>query len=96
MTRNKFFDVDGLNLYKQDVYFEGTREEKLKRIEHLGCTHFIDDLEEVFQEQDFPDGVQKILYAPSASDSRPSGMTVATTWAEIGRLIFGADGEHAD
>jgi hypothetical protein len=43
------------------VYFEGTRTEKIARIVALGCTHFIDDLEEVFDDPAFPSGVERLL-----------------------------------
>ena len=33
-----------------------------ERIRALGCTHFIDDLEEVFLEPSFPSDVHKILF----------------------------------
>ena len=96
MTRKGFFDINGLNMSKQNVYFETTRQEKLARIHQLGCTHFIDDLEEVFQEQDFPDNVEKILYDPSASDSNLSSIVIATTWTEISQLIFGTYDASSD
>ena len=48
MRKYGFFDEDILNLSVDSVYFEMTREEKVKRIESLQCTHFIDDLEEIF------------------------------------------------
>ena len=43
------------------VFFETTRSEKIERIRELGCSHFIDDLEEVFREPTFPDKVRRYL-----------------------------------
>jgi hypothetical protein len=40
--------------FRRDVYFESTRVDKINRIRSLGCTHFIDDLEETFREPSFP------------------------------------------
>jgi hypothetical protein len=48
------------------VFFEATRALKVARIGALGVTHFIDDLEETFEDPGFPAGVQKILYAEKA------------------------------
>ncbi|MFC1461254.1 hypothetical protein ACFLQR_01890 [Verrucomicrobiota bacterium] len=48
------------------VYFESSRQAKIERIADLGCTHFIDDLAEVFSDPCFPDNVEKILYAREA------------------------------
>ena len=52
MEQQGFFDPKGLNLKRENVYFESTREEKVARIGFLKCTHFIDDLEETFDEPD--------------------------------------------
>ena len=54
MKAKKFFDPDGCGLSPDDVFFESTRSEKIERIRALGCTHFIDDLAEVFAESSFP------------------------------------------
>src|SRR5690348_13628167 len=48
MTKHRFFEKDGFTLSNDALYFEPTRDQKIERIEQLGCTHFIDDLEEVF------------------------------------------------
>jgi hypothetical protein len=93
MTENGFFEKNGLGLSPEGVFFEGTRKEKLERIEKLGCTHFIDDLEEVFLEESFPPGITKILYAPSHADtsfSDPSlpAVKVAANWEEITSYVF--------
>jgi hypothetical protein len=67
------------------VYFESTREEKLKRIAALSLTHFIDDLEEVLSDPGFPPDVTPILIA----GERPAvPYAVCSTWREIERLIF--------
>ena len=50
-----------------DIYFESTRAEKLRRIAALSLTHFIDDLEEVLTDPDFPPDVKRILFATARS-----------------------------
>ena len=47
LEKNKFFDKDGLNLNKSDVYFEEKKEYKIERIHSLNLSHFIDDLESI-------------------------------------------------
>ena len=89
MAENHFFDAHDWAFSKQDVFFEPTRNDKLERIRQLGCTHLVDDLEEVFLEDRFPEDVHKILYAPSPPTSSPPDVTIATTWAQIGELVFG-------
>ena len=47
--KNKFFSTNGLSLSKNDIFFEFTKEAKVKRIKSLGCSHFIDDLPEILE-----------------------------------------------
>jgi hypothetical protein len=63
MTSQKFFEPDGLGFSRDQVFFEGTRDAKIARIKALGCTHFIDDLEEVFLEPSFPKDVRQFLFS---------------------------------
>ena len=73
-----------------DSYFEPTRQQKLQRIQELGCTHFIDDLEETFLEESFPAGVTKILYSPEPDRSAPPGVCFAGDWPKIRHFFFDA------
>jgi hypothetical protein len=63
MTSQKFFEPGGLGFSRDEVFFESTRDAKIARIKSLGCTHFIDDLEEVFLEPSFPVNVHKCLFS---------------------------------
>jgi hypothetical protein len=72
----------------KDVHFESTRAEKIKRITALTLTHFIDDLEEVLTDPDFPPNVKRILFAHEAQASAAS-YTCCLTWRDIERRIFG-------
>ena len=90
MKKNKFFDEDGLGISEDRVYFETSRLEKIERIKKLGCTHFIDDLEETFGEENFPD-IHKILYASKIDDYSPPGLTVLSTWEKIYDYFFGEE-----
>jgi hypothetical protein len=85
-----FFAADGWGLLPSDVFFETTRLEKIDRIGLLGCTHFIDDLEEVFLEDSFPCGVDKILFNPDACQPTLHTVRFASSWKEIRGFIFGA------
>jgi hypothetical protein len=95
MAQNRFFDQDGkgLGLSKSQVFFGTTRQEKIDHIRRLGCTNFIDDLEEVFLEPDFPAQITKILYAPQSESveapmkSMPN-MIVLQTWEQITANLF--------
>jgi hypothetical protein len=88
MRAHRFFEADGLNLDSAAVYFESTRADKIARIEDVGCSHFIDDLEEVFLEPSFPRGVEKILYAPDAATPAVSGATMVSSWQALCDYFF--------
>jgi hypothetical protein len=70
------------------VHFEGTRADKVARIAALGCTHFIDDLEEVFAEPNFPKDIERFLLTTDevfpAADVR-----VFRSWHDLTRTLFG-------
>jgi len=91
MVTNKFFQTEGLGLSREDVFFCATRQEKIQLIEQLGCTHFIDDLEETFLEETFPPNVEKTLYAPHRQGVVLPGVRVVSTWREISEYLFGAN-----
>ena len=62
MDSNRFFDAAGLALARQNVYFEGTRDEKVRRIRALQCDVFVDDLAEVLGHAEMPTACRKILF----------------------------------
>ncbi|MFI5205383.1 MAG: HAD family hydrolase [Candidatus Paceibacterales bacterium] len=88
MTANHFFMEEGLGLHKDQVYFEATRSQKIGRLQSLGCTHFIDDLEEVFLEKTFPEDIEKILFAPQGDSSISGDVKVFKSWGRIYEYFF--------
>lgn len=88
MEANGFFRKEGLDLSRSDVFFESTREEKCRRIAALACTHFIDDLEEVFNEPCFPKGVQSFLLYRGEGEKPQGPFTVMPAWSAITEAIF--------
>ena len=90
MRSHRFFEMEGFGLSPQHVYFEPTRAGKIARISRLGCTHFIDDLEETFLEPGFPEGIQKILYATVGPSTHLPGVRIAASWRDIMEGLFDA------
>ena len=88
MRQHQFFDPEGLDLSKEQVYFESTRKQKISRIKQLNCTHFIDDLIETFTDTAFPEDIKKILFSSSAEDVLLSNGKVADSWQEIYNEFF--------
>jgi len=88
MAAHRFFERDGLGLNRGAVFFESTRAAKIGRIKEVGCSHFIDDLEEVFLEASFPRDVRKILYAPVPPLVPASSATVVPSWRALCDVFF--------
>ncbi len=87
MEAQYFFDQNGFALRRDAVYFTETRAEKVNCIRALGCTHFIDDLKEVFFEKAFPIDVKAYLL----SDETPPPLgrfEVFTAWNGITDALF--------
>jgi hypothetical protein len=89
MRLKGFFDRSFVGIGKEDVFFESTRKDKCERIRRLGCTHFIDDLEEVYFDGSFPEGVEKILFDPHGQCAPGKGIRNASSWKEISDIFFG-------
>lgn len=65
------------------VFFESTKEEKLRRIAERRCTLFIDDLPEFLTESGFPSGVRRLLFDPHDEHKTDPAYERMTGWAEI-------------
>ena len=66
LEKNKFFAFEGLGWNRSNIYFEETKEQKIKRIVELGCTHYIDDLTEILDL--LPNTINKLHYSPEKID----------------------------
>jgi hypothetical protein len=89
MTEHGFFGAQGYAIPVENVYFEGTRSEKLARISALGCTHFIDDLAEVLEDPGFPESVTRILFSPGETGDSALPYVVCRTWRDVEERVFG-------
>jgi hypothetical protein len=85
MAEHGFFGTDGFGIPVEQVFFESTRSAKVERIRMLGCTYFIDDLEEVFSDPGFPPQVDKILFAQTGT---PGLAAVCPTWRRIAEVVL--------
>ncbi len=88
MKQQNFFTADGFGLNPAKVYFADTRTEKCQRIAALGCTHFVDDLEEVLRDPAFPNTVKGILYHPAADVIAPGPFAIMHDWESITHACF--------
>jgi hypothetical protein len=88
MERSGFFHKAGLRLQRDDVFFEPTREAKCRRIAALECSHFVDDLEEVFREPSFPSGVERLLLYRGQNKLPTGPFTAFADWDAITNVVF--------
>ena len=86
MEGNRFFDASGLGLERGNVYFEGTRDDKVRRISTLDCDLFIDDLADVLAHAEMPSTCRKILFG---SDPQ-SQFEQYASWREVCDAVFSA------
>jgi len=81
LKNNDFFDVLGIK--PERVYFESTKEEKIRRIASLGCTHYIDDLLEILIHQNFPQNTKKILFSKDADNNQMNDIYHFDDWKTL-------------
>jgi len=90
MENKGFFRPEGFNIDTNHVFFNSTREEKVATIEKLGCDFFIDDLWELFAQDDFPANTKRILFSSSTNLPKEVSVEVKTnSWRQIGDHILG-------
>lgn len=89
MKAKGFFEPDKYALSKRNVFFASTRSEKVKKITELDCTYFIDDLEEILLEPEFPIKTKRILFCPINDTAENNDFITFNSWMEISRFVFG-------
>ena len=87
MENKDFFDTNGFGILRTNVYFCDSREEKVMRIKDLKIDLFVDDLECVFEEREFP-SARKILFRSPPSSSF-KGVSCAS-WSEVSEDVLGS------
>jgi hypothetical protein len=85
MEARGFFAPDRYAIPRENVFFEPTRAQKLRRIAALNCAYFIDDLAEVLTDPDFPPGVHRVLFG--AAGASP-GLAICSSWQRIAEVVL--------
>ena len=85
VRKESFFEISGINLPRENVYFEVTKENKIKKIETLGCTHFIDDLPEILQM--INPNIKRVLYDPLENFPKTDFINMKN-WSDLNELIL--------
>ncbi len=89
LLANKLAGDNAPSVPQDKVFFEPTRESKIDRIISLGCTHFIDDLQEVFDESSFPVTTNQYLFDPQKKAGEKTSAKVISSWRSITRELIG-------
>lgn len=88
LTAKGFFAADGFAMKRDDVHFAATRAKKLARIGSLSCDVFIDDLEEVLDDPDFPLSVRRILFSERGHGATEAAYEILPDWPSIQRAVL--------
>ena len=75
-------DAKGPLVQDEQVYFELTKESKVKRIADIGCTVYVDDLPEILNANGFPVNTHKILFDPDTHHPEQN-LPRACSWGEV-------------
>jgi FMN phosphatase YigB (HAD superfamily) len=75
-------DAKGPLVKSEQVYFELTKDSKVKRIADIGCTVYVDDLPEILLAQTFPASTRKILFDPDGHHAEQV-LKRSCSWAEV-------------
>jgi len=88
MEGQGFFAEQGFSLVPDNIYFASTRSEKLSCIGDLACDVFIDDLEEVLADPQFPSFVRRILFSEHAKKTDNLPYEICRDWTSIQEIVF--------
>ena len=86
MDQNGFFSKTKCGLSPERVFFETTRREKVNRISSLNLDVFVDDLKEVYAEDEFPE-IEKILF--TTDNDEEQDLVSCNNWSAIANEVLG-------
>lgn len=88
MEAQGFFTDQGFSMTPDNVHFASSRSEKLGRIAELKCDVFVDDLEEVLADPEFPGGVRRVLFSDREETSSDVPYHVCRDWRSVEEVVF--------
>lgn len=84
LEKNNFFDDGKVGLKKNNVYFNLTKEEKINKINNIGCDYFIDDLPEILNL--INKNTIKILYS-TENNYKNSKYIILNKWDNLIKIL---------
>ncbi len=86
-----FLETEKTGLSLDRIFFEGSKEAKIKRIIDQGVTTFIDDLPEFLMEEGFPEEIEKLFFNPNESEIRYDALNSMGSWHGIRDHLLSMD-----
>ena len=84
LEKNKFFEEKKVGLSEKNVFFNLTKEEKVNKIEAIGCDYFIDDLPEILSL--IQKRTTKILYSPN-NNFNQNDYIILKKWDDLIKIL---------
>ncbi len=84
LEKNEFFEDKKVGLSKKNVFFNLTKEEKVNKIEEIGCDYFIDDLPEILNL--INKRTIKILYSP-INNYNQNDFIILKKWDDLIKVL---------
>ena len=85
LLKHGFFNKDYLGFSINKIFFEESKENKVKKIKELNCTHYVDDLPEILNLIDYE--CIKILYDPYENHKNDNNFHKIEKWSDLDNLI---------
>lgn len=87
LEKQEVINKERWSISQNNIFFESTRKDKIKRIKLLQCTHFIDDLSVVLKEIDSAN-IQKIWFNTSCQTSMEKSINEFPSWRQITNYLY--------
>ena len=84
LEKNNFFNTKGIGLSTKNVFFNLTKEDKIRKIETCDCDYFIDDLPEILNL--IKGKTKKILYDPKTIHKNEN-FILLKSWKKLKEII---------
>ena len=83
-----------MSFNRSRIFFEATADDKVSRIKTLGCTHFVDDLIDIFHHKQFPVLTKSYLISQDKYPALDNHIDLCESWDDITRKIFNSNECH--
>ena len=84
LEKNNFFEKEKVGLSRNKIYFNLTKEDKINKIDTIGCDYFIDDLPEILKL--INKNTKKILYNPE-NNYKNNDLIILNKWENLTKIL---------